>query len=610
MRRTLLAPACILLLLALAGCTPTDTAVGPSKPPAQATAPPLPAPAAPQPAPAAAPGQSAAHERRVRELIVQVEAAYAAGDADYRRGMLAEAKIQFDRSVDLMLASGLDIKDDPQLQDEFDKIVDQVNGLEMEALKQGNGFVPKEEITPAEAASDVTFAVDPNLVAKATADLATTKSDLPLVSNEYVAAFINFFAYTQKGHNTLLHSFERSGRYKAMIQRVLAEEGVPQDLIYLAVAESAFNPRALNRRSKAGGMWQFMPGPYYGLTRNAYVDERFDPEKSTRAYARYMKFIYGELGDWYLAMAAYDHGTGSMQHAVERTGYADFWELYKRGELPKETANYVPEILAAIIIANHPHQYGFDDVTLDPPVLTDTVTIDYSIDLRLVSDLVGAPVDEIEALNPSLLRMVTPPDASFDLHLPAGTATLFAQRAAVIPEAHRNSWRYHPVVAGDTLASVAQEYRVTAAELASANQLTASQGLTGVDALVVPVPFTAEALAGTRLYTVRRGDTLVTIADRFGVSLSQLRRWNNIPSGIRVDPGHRLRVAEPAPVRTSSTHRRRSSTTQTGGSTAKSGNGSGKGSAAPTHKPASSAPKPAHPPASKPATHTTNSATH
>ena len=550
----------------------------------------------------------------MRLLIVQVEAAYAAGDADYRKGMLAEAKIQFDRAVDLMLASGLDIKADPQLQDEFDKIVDQVNGLEMDALKQGNGFVPKEEITPAEAASDVTFAVDPNLVAKTTADLATTKSDLPLVSNEYVAAFINFFAYTQKGHNTLLHSFERSGRYKPMIQRVLAEEGVPQDLIYLAVAESGFQPQAVNRRSRAGGMWQFMPGPYYGLTRNAYVDERFDPEKSTRAYARYMKFLYDELGDWYLAMAAYDHGAGNMQHAVERTGYADFWELYKRGELPKETSNYVPEILAAIIIANHPQQYGFDDVTLDPPVLTDTVTISYSIDLRLVSDLVGAPVDEIEALNPSLLRMVTPPDAPFDLHLPAGTATLFEQRAAVIPEARRNSWRYHPVAAGDTLASVAQEYRVTVAELASANQLTASEGLAGVDALVVPVPLAAEPLARTRLYTVRRGDTLVTIADRFGVSLSQLRRWNSISSGIRVEPGRRLRVAEPAPVRTSSTHRRRSSTTQTGSSTAKSGNGSGKGSGkgpgAAGHQPASSAPKPAHPQASKPAAHTTNSATH
>jgi membrane-bound lytic murein transglycosylase D len=577
MRGALLAPACILLLLPLVGCTPTDKAAGPGSQPAQATAPPVQAPVAPQPAAPPAP-RLTAQQQRVRQLIAQVEAAYAAGDADYRKGQLVEAKIQFDRAVDLMLSSGLDIKADPQLQDEFDKIVDQVNGLEMEALKQGNGFVPKEEITPAEAASDVTFAVDPNLVAKATADLATTKSDLPLVMNNYVATFINFFAYTQKGHNTLLHSFQRSGRYKPMIERILAEEGVPQDLIYLAVAESGFQPRAIDRKSNAGGMWQFMPGPYYGLTRNAYVDERFDPEKSTRAYARYMKFIYSELGDWYLSMAAYDHGTGSMQHAVQRTGYADFWELYKRGELPKETQNYVPEILAAIIIANHPQQYGFDDVTLDPPVLTDTVTIDYSIDLRLVSDLVGAPVDELEALNPSLLRMVTPPDASFDLHLPAGTATLFAERVASIPEARRNSWRYHSVVASDTLASVAQEYRVSVAELASANQLTASQSLAGIDALAVPVPLAAEPLAHARLYTVRRGDTLVTIADRFGVSLSQLRRWNSIPSGTRVDPGRRLRVAESAPVRTSSTRRRKSSTTQTGPSTAKSGNASGNGS--------------------------------
>jgi membrane-bound lytic murein transglycosylase D len=607
-----LLPACILLLLSLAGCTPTDNTAGPSRQPAQATAPPLQAPVAPQPAPPPAP-RLTAEQQRARQLIAQVEAAYAAGDADYRKGMLAEAKVQFDRAVDMMLSSGLDIKADPQLQDEFDKIVDQVNGLEMEALKQGNGFVPKEEITPAEAASDVTFAADPNLVAKATADLATTKSDLPLVMNDYVATFINFFAYTQKGHNTLLHSFQRSGRYKPMIQRVLAEEGVPQDLIYLAVAESGFQPKAIDRKSKAGGMWQFMPGPYYGLTRNAYVDERFDPEKSTRAYARYMKFIYGVLGDWYLAMAAYDHGAGNMQHAVQRTGYADFWELYKRGELPKETQNYVPEILAAIIIANHPQQYGFDDVTLDPPVLTDTVTIDYSIDLRLVSDLVGAPVDEIEALNPSLLRSVTPPDASFDLHLPAGTATLFAQRAALIPEARRNSWRYHPVVAGDTLASVAQEYRVSVAELASANQLTESQGgqsLAGIEALVVPVPLAAEPSASTRLYTARRGDTLVTIADRFGVSLSQLRRWNSIPSGTRVDPGRRLRVAEPAPVRTSSSRRRKSSSTQTGTSTAKSGNSSGKGTGASRHKAASSAPKTSHSQSSNAPAHSTRSAVH
>ncbi len=264
------------------------------------------------------------------------------------------------------------------MQDEFNRIVDGVNGLEMEALKQGNGFVPNEEPTPAEAASEVTFAVDPNIVAKAQADLATTKSDLPLVVNDYVATYINFFSNSERGHNTLLHSFERAGRYKAMIQRVMAEEGVPQDLIYLAVAESGFQPRARNPQSGAGGMWQFMPQGNYGLVRNQYVDERFDPEKSTRAYARYMKFIHDQLGDWYLAMAGYNWGAGNVQRAVEKTGYADFWELYKRHNLPAETQNYVPEILAAIIIANHPTQYGFNDITLDPPVLTDTVTVNYS----------------------------------------------------------------------------------------------------------------------------------------------------------------------------------------------------------------------------------------
>ena len=256
-----------------------------------------------------------------------------------------------------------------------------------------------------------------------------------------------------------------------MIQRVMAEEGVPQDLIYLAVAESGFQPRAINARSHAGGMWQFMPYGDYGLARNGYVDERFDPEKSTRAYARYMKFLYDQLGDWYLSMAAYDWGAGNVQRAVQKTGYADFWELYKRNNLPGETKNYVPEILAAIIIANHPTQYGFDDITLDPPVLTDTVTINYSVDLRLVSDLVDAPVDELMALNPSLLRMATPPDTAFDLHLPAGTAALFEQRIAAIPESKRTSWRYHRVTPDDTLASVAHTYHVTVAELAAANQL-------------------------------------------------------------------------------------------------------------------------------------------
>jgi membrane-bound lytic murein transglycosylase D len=538
---------CALLVLSLAGCNPSQSTTSAEGRQPQATAPALPAVAAPQAAALEQPAQTL-EQRRVRQLVQQVEVAYAQGVADYRKGKLPEAKAAFDRSVDLMLSSGIDIKSDPQLQDEFDRIVDAVNALEMEALKEGNGFVPKMEPSPADVASDVTFEVDPNVVAKARTELATTKSDLPLVVNDYVGVYLNFFGNSQRGHNTLLHSFQRAGRYKAMIQRVMAEEGVPQDMIYLAVAESGFNPRALNAHSGAGGMWQFMPHGDYGLVRNSYVDERFDPEKSTRASARYMKFIYNQLGDWYLAMAGYNWGAGNVQRAVQKTGYADFWELYKRNNLPAETKNYVPEILAAIIIANNPTQYGFDDFTLDPPVLTDTVTINYSVDLRLVSDVVGAPMDELVALNPSLLRYVTPPEASFDLHLPAGTGTLFAKRIEEIPEARRNAWRYHRVTAADTLASVAHAYHVSPAELAAANQLSETDNIGGMEALVVPVaPAAAPASRATMLYTARKGDTLVTIADRFGVSLDQLRRWNKV-TGIKVQPGRRLHVAEGASV--------------------------------------------------------------
>jgi len=546
----------------MSGCGPEKGASIVASPAPQAFAPALSESVPPQqpaqtPVP---PPQSPAQQQRVRALVQQVDEAYAAGQADYKKGDLLAARRDFDRAVDLMLTSGIDIKSTPELQDEFDRIVDQINGLEMEALRQGNGFTPKTEDTPAEAAEEVTFVVDPNIVAKAKTDLATTKSDLPLVVNDYVAAYINFFANTTKGHNTLLHAFQRAGRYRQMIQRVMSEEGVPQDLIYLAVAESGFQPRAVNRKSRAGGMWQFMPRGNYGLERNSYVDERFDPEKSTRAYARYMKYIYAQLGDWYLSMAGYDWGTRNVQRAVQKTGYADFWELYKRNNLPGETKNYVPEILAAIIIANHPSQYGFDEITLDPPVLTDTVTINYSADLRLVSDIVGAPVDELIALNPSLLRMATPPDTEFDLHLPAGTAALFQEKIAAVPVSKRDSWRYHKVTPDDTLASVAHTYSVSVSALADANQLDNNSKLDGVEALLVPVPARAQSTSHAVFYTTRRGDTLVSVADRFGISLSQLRRWNKLPaSGIRVEAGRRLHVAEPTLVRASSTRSRRGS---------------------------------------------------
>jgi membrane-bound lytic murein transglycosylase D len=553
--RSNIAPSVFMLVLAaapllLTGCVPEDGVTnGPAKSP-QAMAPalqPSDTSAAQSKAPAT-PGASP----QVQALIDSVEVAYQSGVANYHAGKLQTAKSDFDRAVDLMLTSNFDLRNEPQLRDEFERVIDAVNTLEMEALKQGNGFAPKIEPAPVDIANDVTFPVDPTVKAQAIAELKTTQSDLPLVINDPVAGYISYFS--SKGRGTLMRSLERAGRYHAMIAAVLADEKVPQDLIYQAVAESGFQPQIVNGRSGAGGMWQFMPYGAYGLTRNGWYDERFDPEKSTHAYARYMKELYSQLGDWYLAMAAYDWGPGNVQKAVERTGYADFWELYRRNALPQETKNYVPIIIAAAIMAKNPEQYGLQSLAADPPLVTDTVTTNYSVDLRLVSDLVEAPVQEITDLNPSLLRMSTPGDAPFELHLPAGSKDLYQKRIAEIPADKRNQWRFHKVVAGETVASVARDYHVSASEIVFVNQLEPGDDLSATDSLIVPVPPSSSSKSRTTLYKVEHGDTLVTVADRFNVTVQQLRRWNHL-SAARLVPGRRLYVAEPAHIsRASSKH--------------------------------------------------------
>ncbi len=478
-----------------------------------------------------------------QQLIDRAEAGYKSGLANYHAGKLDQARADFDQAVDLMLTSGRDLRNDPVLRDAFEHLVDNVNAVEMLALKQGNGFSPAEP-TLVELANDVTFPVDPNIKATAEAELKTTQSDLPLVMNDYVASYINFFTNSTKGHGTIRNTLQRAGRYREMIQQVLREEKVPQDLIYQAVAESGFKPQALNARSGAAGMWQFMPYSMNGMTRNAWFDERFDPVKSTHAYARYIKELYNQFGDWYLAMAAYDWGPGNVQRAVQRTGYADFWELYRRNALPTETKNYVPIILAATIMAKNPGQYGLGG-DMDPPLLVDTVTTNYAIDLRLVSDLVEAPVADIVVLNPSLLRMQTPHEMSFDLHIPAGTRPLFDARVGQIPEEKRASWRYRRLTDEDTLDSVARTYHASASEIAAVNQIGADGDLSETDALIVPVaPVVAPAVVHASRYKTRKGDTVVTVADRFGVTPAQVRRWNKI-SGSRLAPGRMLAVSEP-----------------------------------------------------------------
>ncbi|PYX91253.1 MAG: lytic transglycosylase, partial [Acidobacteria bacterium] len=301
---------------------------------------------------------------------------------------------------------------------------------------------------------------------------------------DQVASFINYFS--TRGRSVLEGALIRSGRYQEMIQRVLREEGVPQDLIYLAQAESGFHPLALSRVG-ARGMWQLMGSRAkgYGLEKSWWEDDRQDPEKSTRAAARHLRDLYREFGDWYLAMAAYNSGPLTVQNAVKRTGYADFWELYRRNVLPRETRNYVPIILAVTIMAKNPEQYGLDKIEKEKPAAYDTIRINYPVDLRLVAECVDASAADLQDLNPSLLRLTTPRNREFELHLPVGTKEKFQTAIAAVPPDMRVWWRYHKVQSGDTLASIAHSYRTTPKAIAEANNLS-GQDLPTESKLIIP----------------------------------------------------------------------------------------------------------------------------
>ena len=367
----------------------------------------------------------------VADLIARVEKEYQAGQENYRAGHLEAAKQNFDSAFDQLLGSGFDLQSDDRLETELNRIVDGTNDLELAALQQGDGFSEQpSEPAPIDEANEATPAVDQNVKAKAEAEIKSTRSDLPLMMTDPVAGYINYFS--NRGRGTIERALARSGQYDEMIRRTLKQEGVPQDLIYLAQAESGFHPLAVSRAG-ARGIWQFMASRAkgYGLERSWWVDERQDPEQSTRAAAHHLKDLYNQFGDWYLAMAAYNSGPGTVQKAVKRTGYADFWELYRRNVLPKETRNYVPIILAVTIMAKNPEQYGLSSIVKEKPLAYDTVKIDYPIDLRLVAECVDASAADLQELNPSLLRMTTPKNEPFELHLPAGTAKAFQTHSRI-----------------------------------------------------------------------------------------------------------------------------------------------------------------------------------
>jgi membrane-bound lytic murein transglycosylase D len=529
-------------ILSLAGCNETVSSKQVKARPPAATPAPVPAfVSEPLPLPEHTASLASLYDTRpaIDILIDKVQVIFNTAQKEYKSGEFDKAHADYDRAVALMLASGFQVDSDPRLSDLFDQIGETLHSYERSAQQDA----AEEEAgtgtpAPIDELADMTLPKgDPRLAAQAEKELMRVPHDLPLTVNDSVLQYLSYFT-TVRGRATVEHGLDRSGRYNDMIRRVLKAEGVPQDLMYLAQAESAFQPTAVSRAG-ARGLWQFMPfrGEEYDLDRTYYVDERSDPEKATRAAARHMRDLYDMFGDWYLVMAAYNSGPMNVVKAVERTGYADFWELQKLHALPKQTQNYVPIIIALALVAKDPSLYGVQ-VAAEKPAPVDVIHPAHAIDLRLVADATGADLDDLRELNPEMLRSVTPNDPNFELNLPAGYGEKFMNVISQVPSDKWTSWRLHTVEQGETMADIARHYHVTVAGIESANHLEAHAVVPAGFMLNVPAAPPAVRLVH---YRVVRGDTLEGIAERFDVSVSQLKRWNNI-HGASVPRGSRLKI--------------------------------------------------------------------
>ncbi|HEY2019400.1 MAG TPA: transglycosylase SLT domain-containing protein [Bryobacteraceae bacterium] len=460
-------------------------------------------------------------KNRADNLVQDSEQAFQRGKKAYQQNDIDAARTEFDAAVDMMLeAADENPADRTEYDNRLDDLVDRIHRLDLSgmgasaAVEQG-----RFEKAPLEDILQMTFPVDPKLKDKVREQVAATVSQLPLSVNDTVLGYINYFS--NRGHKTIVAATQRSGRYRPMIQRILDEEGVPRELIHLAQAESGFIPRAVSRAA-AGGMWQFLKwrGNQYGLTQTRYTDDRMDPEKATRAAAHHLRDLYSEFGDWYLAIAAYNCGPGVVERAVERTGYADFWELRSRGVLPAETTNYVPIILAMTIMEKNAADYGLEGLQLDPPIEYDTVETTAPTSLALVSDIADASVAQIAELNPAALRGMVP--ENFLLRVPKGSGKQIMASLQLVPAEHRDSWRMHQVASGETLSAIAKRYGAAPASIVAANKLASGDAMEG-DRLLIPASLRPEVQVRTTRATASRSAT----ARRPAVTSTQQRATHN-----------------------------------------------------------------------------------
>jgi membrane-bound lytic murein transglycosylase D len=414
--------------------------------------------------------------------------------------------------------------------------------------------VPGEELTesPLDELGLVTPELTPEEIERERqlAAAAPPEFDIPMEINDKVLAFVDYYSNRQR--DFLEASLVRSGKYVDMFREIFAEAGIPQDLVYMAHVESGYKTSAYSR-ARAKGIFQFISatGRRYGLKVDYWVDERSDPEKSARAAAAYLADLYDEFGDWYLALAGYNAGEGKVRRALARTRNKDFWSISRTRYIRRETKNYVPAILASILITKEPAKYGLS-FQPEPRIGYDTIEVDGAADLRILAKCAGSDFDTLKALNPALRRNQTPPYAKTDLRVPVGAGKKTLVALAEVPKNERVLYARHKVREGDTLGRIAREYGVTVSAIQQANNMGRSTLIRVNRVLTIPTAaagnYTPSSVAQNYTtgevidYRVRRGDTLYGIARRYGTTSATIAAASKIHVNDVLSIGQRLKV--------------------------------------------------------------------
>ncbi len=488
---------------------------------------------------------------RAKELLAQAQQLYAEGVMHNMRGEWSKARDSFDAALNVI--SQIDLEYNSGVSKDVDALLREIAYDYRFTLSQAETLTVESapvvlSLALSEAPlSELTQKRLKQLMEQIPSDTAGIKHDFPIVINDRVKEKIVFFQTEAK--KPLTRWLARSHRYLPMIKKIFKEEGLPTDLAYLPLIESGFNPNAYSW-AHAVGIWQFIKSTarLHGLKVNWWVDERRDPEKSTRAAARYLKKLYKIFGDWHLALAAYNCGEGRVLRAMRRQHKNNYWEL----DLPTQTENYVPLFIAALLIAKEPEKYGFDPPPPEKPLEYDVVYVDEVVDLKLAAKCAGTTYDTLRMLNPELIRGCTPPRVKrYPLKVPKGRGEQFVREYKKIPDSEKVTWVKHKIKRGESLWTIARHYGTSVQAIMDANSIRNPRKLRPNTYIVIPVsPERAYGYANNdnyyrgeaKYYTVKRGDTPSGIAAKFGISLSALLKANGMTKNSKIYPGQKLKI--------------------------------------------------------------------